>query len=106
MVDTYQVVPVPAYEFTVDSYEYAKPFYCSAFGSNMKFGQIYWNILYTGMNVQEISIHLNIAKGYAIIYSPQSAMWEWCLHPRALFYQGFKKAPACYCVSSQEESFY
>jgi hypothetical protein len=45
---------------TVDSYEYAKPFYCSAFGSNMKSGQIYWNILYTGMNVQEISIHLNI----------------------------------------------
>ena len=40
--------------------EYAKPFYCSAFGLNMKSGQIHQNILNMGMNMWESTISLNI----------------------------------------------
>ena len=40
--------------------EYAKPFYCSAFGLNMKSGQIHRTILNMRMNVQDSTIGLNM----------------------------------------------
>jgi hypothetical protein len=42
------------------THKYAKPFYCSAFGLNITSGQIYSSLLYMVMNMQEISICLNI----------------------------------------------
>ena len=39
--------------------KYAKPFYCLAFGLNMKSGQIHRNILNMGMNMRESTIGLN-----------------------------------------------
>jgi hypothetical protein len=40
--------------------KYAKPFYCSAFGLNMKSGQIHQTILNMRMNVQDSTIGLNM----------------------------------------------
>jgi hypothetical protein len=47
--------------------EYAKCFYCLAFSLNMKSGQIHWNILNMGMDMQESTIGpniLNVLKHY------------------------------------------
>jgi hypothetical protein len=41
---------------------YAKSFYCSSFGLNMKSGQIHRNILNIEMNMRESTIGLNILK--------------------------------------------
>jgi hypothetical protein len=40
--------------------EYAKPFYCSTFGLNMKSEQIHQNILNVEMHIWESIIGLNI----------------------------------------------
>ena len=80
MVDTYRVVPVPAYEFD---------------------GGLMYLTHYKTMLVKAL-VELHFALTHYTIADKDSKKSG----GNDVFYQGFEKAPACHCFSSQEESFY